>query len=368
MTDTDRYRLAALARCQGMGSRRLRQALEGLGSVAALWDSDVAALRDHGQLGERLAQRVVSWRRDNESLPEQLYADCQHCGAQLITLLDAEYPYILKEIFDAPVVLYYRGTLQPEAERSAMVGSRRFTPYGESVAKQIGQQLAAAGVTVVSGAARGIDSASHRGALQAKDGRTVAVLGCGIDIAYPRENRRLLEQIAAQGTVLSEYAPGTQPLPVFFPARNRIIAGLSRGTIVVEAARRSGSLITAEMALAEGRDVFAVPGSIYSPTSAGCHYLIQQGAKLIQNADDVLSDYGRAAPPPPARRRLNLTPEERSVYQVLSYEHPLSMDEIVMSLPDTIEIASLSFILLQMEMKGYIEENELHAYRRAGRE
>ena len=273
----------------------------------------------------------------------------------------------MKEIFDAPVVLYYRGTLQPAAERIAMVGSRRFTPYGESTARQLGQHLAAAGLTVVSGAARGIDSASHRGALQAKDGRTVAVLGCGIDIAYPRENRRLLDQIAGQGAVLSEYAPGTNPLPVFFPARNRIIAGLSRGTIVIEAARRSGSLITAEMALAEGRDVFAVPGSIYSPTSAGCHYLIQQGAKLIQSADDVLSDYGRVAPPP-APRRLNLTPEERSVYQVLSYEHPLSMDEIVMSLPDTIEIASLSFILLQMEMKGYIEENELHAYRRAGRE
>lgn len=368
MTESDDFRLAALARCQGVGSTHLRRALAGFGSVASLWEAGAADLVQIGRLEPRLAERMVAWRRDNASLPEALAEACARGGIGLLTLPDSsEYPYILKEIFDAPVVLYYRGHIDPGAERVAMVGSRRFTPYGESTATTIAERIAAAGMTVVSGAARGIDSASHRGALKAKDGRTVAVLGCGVDVPYPRENRRLLDEIAERGAVISEYGPGTQPLPAFFPARNRIIAGLSRGTVVIEAARRSGSLITAEMALAENRDVFAVPGSIYSPTSEGCHYLIQQGAKLVARAEDVLIEYGRVAPPKRKPRR-KFSPEERAVYQVLSYEHPLSMDEIIASLPDSIEIGSLSFLLLQMEMKGYIEENELHAYRRAERE
>jgi len=213
-------------------------------------------------------------------------------------------------------------------------------------------------------AARGIDSAAHRGAQ--RSGRTAAVLGCGVDISYPPENRRLLAQIIdAGGVVLSEYAPGTQPLPAFFPARNRIISGLSEGVLVVEAARRSGSLITAEMALSEGRDVYAVPGSIYSPQSGGCHNLIRAGARLVESPHEILEDMN-IVPLPKRSAKERLTPEEARIYKVLSCDHSLTMDEIMDSLPDTVA-ANIPLLLLQMQLKGIITENEMHAYRRLER-
>lgn len=365
MESEDKYYLAAAARCKGIGSCMLRQLMQRFASAREIWEADCAALVRQGAMRAEMAQRLERFRREEPQLPEQLAEQCRAAGIRLCSMQQEEYPFILKEIFDPPPVLYYRGTLQPAAERMAMVGSRKFTPYGEGIALEFAERLAAAGLTVVSGAARGIDTASHKGAL--KSGRTVAVLGCGADVAYPSENKRLLQEIAESGgAVISEYAPGTKPLPAFFPARNRIISGLSRGAVIVEAARRSGSLITAEMALAEGRDVYAVPGSIYSASSQGCNRLIQQGAKLVQQPEDILEEYGLSAPPKPKKSR-SFTPEERQVWQVLSFEHPLSMDEIIESLPDG-EIANLAFILLQMEFKGLVIENELHAYRRAERE
>jgi DNA processing protein len=169
------------------------------------------------------------------------------------------------------------------------------------------------------------------------------------------------------GALLSEYAPGTQPLPAYFPARNRIIAGLSLGTVVVEAAKRSGSLITAELALSEGREVFAVPGSIFSAMSQGCNQLLKEGARMASSVEDVLEELGLLAEEKKPRVEPQLTPEQRRVYQVLSYEHPLTMDEIIECLPEG-EVSTLSFLLLQMEMEGIVVENELHAYRRAERE
>jgi DNA processing protein len=196
----------------------------------------------------------------------------------------------------------------------------------------------------------------------------VAVFGCGVDVAYPPENRRLFAAIVERGgALISEYVPGTQPLPAFFPSRNRIIAGLSKGTVVVEAARRSGSLITAELALSEGREVFAVPGSIFSSTSEGCHHLLKEGAAMASSVEDVLEGLGLMAGEKKPRQEPKLTPEQRRVYQVLSFEHPLTIDEIIECLPDE-EVSSLSFVLLQMEMEGLVVENELHAYRRAERE
>lgn len=365
MESEDKYYLAAAARCQGIGSRILRKLMQRFASAREIWEADCTALIQQGAMTAGLAQRLEYFRRGQPQLPERLAEECRAAGIRLCAMQQEEYPFILKEIFDPPPVLYYRGTLQPDAERIAVVGSRKFTPYGEGIALEFAERLASAGLTVVSGAARGIDTASHKGAL--KSGRTVAVLGCGADVAYPAENRRLLQEIAESGgAVISEYGPGTKPLPAFFPARNRIISGLSRGTAVVEAARRSGSLITAEMALSEGRDVYAVPGSIYSVSSQGCNRLIQQGAKLVQQPEDILEEYGLSAPPKPKKNR-SLTPEERQVWQVLSFEHPLSMDEILESLPNG-EIANLAFVLLQMELKGLVTENELHAYRRAERE
>ncbi len=365
MESEDKYYLAALARSPGAGSRLLKQLMEHFSSARAVWQADAESLVLQGKLSSSQAQRLAMFCRKQLHLPERLAADCQRAGVKLCAISQQEYPYILKEIFDPPQVLFYRGELQPQTARIAMVGARRFTPYGEGIALAFGEQLAAAGVTVVSGAARGIDTAAHRGAL--KSGRTVAVLGCGVDVAYPAENRRLLAQIVESGgIVVSEYGPGTQPLPAFFPARNRIISGLACGTVVVEAASRSGSLITAHLALDAGRDVFAVPGSIYSEMSQGCNRLIQQGAKLVQCPADILEEYGLVAPPKPKKTQ-QLTPAERQVWQVLSFEHPLSLDEIIQSLPDG-EISNLAFLLLQMELKGLVIENELHAYRRAERE
>lgn len=366
MREQDRFALAALQCVRGMHAETLRPLLAALGSALAVWSAPAADLQAAGAAG-RLIAALTSFRAKHPDEPERLAGLCREKGVALVALGEEAYPRSLREIYQPPLALYVRGTLASSVERLAIVGARRFSRYGEGIAKTLGEELAANGYTVVSGAARGIDSAAHRGAL--KGGRTVAVLGCGVDVAYPSENRRLLEEIAAGGAVLSEYAPGTPPLPAFFPARNRIISGLAQGVVVVEAAERSGSLITAQLALEEGRDVFAVPGSIFSPTSAGCHRLIQQGAKLVTSTADILEEYGRtpAVRPPAPKKGAALSAEERAVYQVLSYEHPLSIDEILCSLKDG-DASRLSFLLLGLELKGLVIENASHGYLRAERE
>lgn len=365
MESKQAFHLAALAECPGLGSHRLKLLLETYGDAELIWHLPAAELTRRVPMPRQLCANVNAFRRGHPDRPAELQDLCTSRDIRLCTIEDEEYPNILKEIFSPPMVLYYRGTLVPDALRIAMVGARRMSHYGEALAVEFGRKLAAAGLTVVSGAARGIDTCAHRGSLEA-GGRTVAVLGCGVDVAYPRENRRLLQAIAERGAVLSEYAPGTPPLPAFFPARNRIISGLAQGTLVVEAACRSGSLITADQALSEGRDVYAIPGSVCSPTSEGCHHLIQQGARLVTRPSDILEDCG-VMPLAPRRTQKQMTPEEHRIYQVLSFDHALSMDEIILSLPDG-EMPNLSFTLLNMELKGLIIENELHAYRRAERE
>lgn len=212
-------------------------------------------------------------------------------GGRAIVLTDPEYPAPLRELRDAPLVLYARGAPLADVPCVAVVGARRATPYGRDVAERFAEGLVQAGVVVVSGLARGIDAAAHRGALRG-GGVTLAVLGSGVDVVYPPEHDELAEAIVASGTVLSERPLGTAPLPAHFPARNRVIAGMSRATVVVEAALKSGSLITARLALDEGREVLAVPGRVDSPLSAGCHRLIQDGAKLAGSVDDVLDELG----------------------------------------------------------------------------
>lgn len=372
MEELDAYYVAAVARCPGMGSSRVGVLVNALGSGRAVWQGEPGLLREAGKrIPEKALRGLLDFRSDHPDYPEELAEICQRQGIGLLTVWQEAYPNILKEIYEPPTVLYVRGRLEAEQAGVAMVGSRRCTSYGEAVARDLAEQLAAAGLTVVSGGARGIDTFSHLGALKSmregRGGSTVAVLGCGVDVAYPAGNRRLFREIVESGGALvSEYAPGTKPLPAFFPARNRIIAGLAQGTLVVEAAHRSGSLITAELALSSGREVYAVPGSIYAPMSEGCHRLLQQGAKLVQKAMDVLEDYGFANEPVRKPKR-ELPPEQKKVWQVLSFDHPLTIDEIVESLPDG-EVSTLAFTLLQMEMEGLVLENELHAYRRAERE
>lgn len=365
------FYLSALLSVQGLGPVTLRRALQEAGSAALLWqgaDEPAAASLSEVQRGA-----LKALKKRSPDLPERLFERTAKLGIRAITQRDELYPAALQEIYNPPLVLFYRGTLQPEARRLAIVGSRKLSRYGKAVAEELSEGLAAAGVTVVSGAARGIDTAAHQGAL--RKGRTVAVLGCGVDIAYPPENDRLLAQIAENGAVISEYPPGTGPKAPFFPARNRIISGLSVGTVVVEAAEKSGSLITAELALSEGRDVFAVPGGIYSNSSRGCNLLIQQGAKLVLSVEDILSEYPWARPQEKQAKEErgaqppDLSKEELAVWQALppyeSEERALSVDEIIFRLHGRLEAANVAFLLLQMELKGIIEEDENHAYSRA---
>ena len=255
---------------------------------------------------------------------------------------------------------YYRGKLRPQAQRVAIVGSRENTAYGQSVALELGRDLAAAGVTVVSGAARGIDTFAHRGALQT--GRTVAVLGCGINVIFPRENRKLLEQIAENGVVLSEFPPQMPPNQGTFPTRNRIIAGLSRGIIVVEAGKKSGALITVKYAGIYSRDVFAIPGQVYAEKSEGCNELIRDGATLIKNAQDVLDEYDLVVEKIP-EPELDLPDTAAKVLEVIPRDRFIT-DEEILNLLDYITFGELSEITFDLELKHCIEEDDLGRYRR----
>ncbi len=362
---------AAALSASGVGIPGVERLAADTGSARGVWEAEAELLRRH--LDEKASAALLSLRREKPDLPEQIAETCEKKGIRIWTRDDDAFPAILREIGRPPLVLFARGNPIPEARRIAVVGSRHASPYGKRVSEELAMGLAAQGVTVVSGAARGVDSAAHKGALRA--GRTVAVLGCGVDVAYPPENDGLLDEIAASGVVLSEYPPGTKPLAAFFPQRNRIISGLSCGTVVVEAAERSGSLITAELALSEGRDVFAVPGSIFSDTSKGCHRLIQQGAKLTTSARDVLVEYPWAKSEAPRNSSgsspaggdvpKNLSAEERAVYALLSKDEPLSVDDIVYRLHGRGDASNVAFLLLQMQLKGVILEDGNHAYTRA---
>lgn len=289
---------------------------------------------------------------------------------RVLTLFDADYPELLKQTSQPPWVLYAKGDLT-KLKRSmlAMVGTRMPTVYGKKVAEDIAMKMSQAGFCVVSGLATGIDGCAHRGALKGRGG-TIAVLGCGIDIPYPREHAPLYKEIQTNGLVLSEYPPGTAAKPGLFPMRNRIIAGLSWGTIVVEAAQRSGSLITADMALDESRDIFAVPGPITSPKSAGTNALIKQGAKVVMNAEELIEEYKHTLQDEQAtytstqvvetRNQLDqLTAEERHIMQFLSCE-PVTID-LLLEQSQT-NFGHLHAILLHLLMKQRIAQLPGPAY------
>ena len=285
-----------------------------------------------------------------------------------ITLNSAAYPKILKNIHKPPQVLYVNGSFKEEDSNAvAIVGSRRATHYGLETAEKLSYDLAIRGVTIVSGMARGIDSAAHRGALKAR-GRTIAVMGSGHGNIYPAENKDLYKDIASSGAVLTEFENDMPPLAENFPQRNRIISGLSLGVVVVEAARNSGALITANFALEQGREVFALPGKISSATSAGTNELIKDGARLVQSADDILDELNlhEVKPASGEAKELidnkilkqtkayiynSLTDDERKVYKILSDE-PLYIDDVVKG--SNVELGKISKILLNLEMKKVV--------------
>ena len=296
---------------------------------------------------------------------------------EIVTILDEDYPELLRQIHDPPPFLYVRGELLPEDQKAlAIVGSRQCSEYGRAVARRISQELARRGFTIVSGLARGIDGAAHEGALSV-GGRTLGVLGCGVDVAYPLEHLSLKEAISKQGAVISEFPLATAPVPENFPRRNRVISGLCLGVIVVEAADQSGALITATSALEQGREVFAVPGPIGSKTSVGTHRLIKQGAKLIEGVEDILEEIsGQLQPSGPSRsvstvsagppdrqagppRWSGLNPEEQMIYELLSHE-PRHVDDLTVQAGRA--SSEMAGLLLQLELKGAARQLAGHMY------
>jgi DNA processing protein len=298
MREEELYWLA-LRLIPGLGTRKAAALIARFRTPQAVFRASRTELEGAGLSGS-IAQSIVSGCSFDDALHQQ--DKMKELGASLVTMGDASYPELLRQIFDPPVVLFARGNV--DLLRStcfAVVGTRRPTPYGIAVAERLAGDLARAGVTIVSGMARGIDSAAHKGTLAA-EGSTVAVLGCGVDVVYPSENRKLSLDIAAKGLIVSEFPMGSVAFPQNFPIRNRVISGLSVGLLVVEGAQYSGSAITAKLALDQGRELFAVPGNVTSKLSWGPNLLIKQGAKLVQDWNDVIVDL-------PAETRLKLIHE-----------------------------------------------------------
>ncbi|MGM9569287.1 MAG: DNA-processing protein DprA, partial [Phascolarctobacterium sp.] len=288
MDKVDTLYLAAIVAVGGLGRAKVMKLVQSLGSARAVFEADVQKLVATGVVKEDAAAAFTDKRR--KDVPTRLQRFCDQQGVRLVSYKDADYPQSLLRIADPPLVLYVKGILPAAGYALAVVGSRECTEYGKKAAKVFTKDLAMRDIPIISGGARGIDTEAHEACLSV-GGKTVAVLGCGLDIAYPEENAGLFERIVRSGgAVISEYAPGTRPLAKNFPARNRIIVGLSQGVLVAEAKLKSGAIITANIAADEGRDVYCVPGNIFDNTSKGCHELIRTGAKLVDTPQDILED------------------------------------------------------------------------------
>lgn len=342
--------------------RQYRRIVERFGSVAEALRAPLAALAAVKGIGPDTAAAIHVVRDDDV---DRELERAEGMGAQVIAFGEPAYPARLREITDAPIVLYVLGELRPNEPAVAMVGARRATPYGRRMAETIARDLARSAVCVVSGLARGIDSAAHRGALTG-GGRTIAVLGSGLDRCYPEEHLALFREIAAQGAVVTEFPLGTQPLPYHFPRRNRIVAGLADALCVVEAAEKSGSLITVEWALEQGKDVFAVPHRADDPGAAGVHRLIRSGAGLVTGAADLIAALGlgphpavgRETPPPagvePDGTPSGLNALEAKVYALLEAD-PKPIDDLIeeAELPASTVFATLTMLELKRVARGW---------------
>lgn len=337
---------------KGIGAVRMQGLVAYFGELESAWKAEPAGLAEAG-LGPKLIERVIQ-ARENVNL-DQVWEKIERQGIKILTWQDEEYPSRLKEIDQPPPVLYIRGDyLQDDLFAVAIVGTRRVTPYGRQITEEIASFLAANGITVISGLARGVDAVAHQTALKT-GGRTMAVLGSGVDKIYPPEHRALAEQMMERGAIVSDYAPGTPPDASNFPPRNRIISGLSLAVVVVEAGETSGALITAEFAAEQGREIFAVPGSILAPQSKGTNKLIQNGALPLLNASDLMQalDLTRVGEQKSARRALPADETEARVLNVLGSE-PLHVDEIRNQAGLPIEKVSATLAL--MELKGMVRQ------------
>jgi DNA processing protein len=361
----------ALRMVPSLGARRAGQLIERFRTPQAIFRASASELEAAGLL-PAVARSIASGCAFEDAVVQQEKALA--CGAEIIPITAPHYPQPLREIFDPPVVLFARGRTELlNSLTIAIVGTRHPTPYGAAVASRMAADLGRAGLTIASGMARGIDTAAHRGAIEAGAG-TVAVFGCGVDVVYPSENRKLAEEIAEKGLVVSEFPMATPAYPQNFPIRNRVVSGMSLGVLVVEGAQYSGSAITARLALDQGREVFAVPGSILSKMSWGPNLLIKQGAKLVQEFNDVIEELS-----PDDRRRLaeenrrrlgqasDTTPEQqqfplgpmtdvaRKLLEVLTVETPLHIDQLL----ERVENCSSSEIiatLFELELLGLAKQ------------
>lgn len=349
MDATDAWLILNGSHLSPMRQRRLLEVYGGPEAILAAPEADLLAVegitRQHTGMIRR-AEREL----DLPATRQQMMT----CGVSLLPITDADYPHLLKETPDAPPLLFVQGGFIARDEMSvAIVGTRKCSPYGAHVARRLATDLARRGFTIVSGLASGIDAEAHRGALEG-GGRTVAVMASGADITYPSSHKALRADVAGQGAVITEYALGTQPLRELFPSRNRIIAGLSLGTLVVEAPLKSGALITANVAAEYGREVLAIPGSIDSPVSHGCHDLIKNGARLVEVAEDVVEGLGimlAAAPIERPRTDIQVSGDEQAVLAALSFQ-PRHVDEVTAEAQ--LPMARINAALMLLEMKGLV--------------
>ncbi len=353
---TEREARWALGLVPHLGGVALAGLLEAFGSAQGVWNAPRDRLLAVAGVGRAAAEAIAGFPWIDRLREDERRA--AQAGLTVVVWGDPTYPLLLSRIASPPPVLYLRGRLSPgDAVAVAIVGARRATAYGQDVAREIAGELGRRGVTIVSGLARGIDGAAHRGALDA-GGRTAAVLGCGLDTIYPPEHRHLAREVEDAGAILSEFPVGTPPVRLNFPRRNRIISGLSLGVVVVEAGVESGALITAHHALEQGREVFAVPGRVHARYSEGCHRLIKAGAKLTENWEDVLTEL---APQLKRRRQARgapavlppLTAEELQVYDLLA-QGSRHIDLLIAAagLPG----GRVASVLVTLEMKGVVRQ------------
>jgi len=345
-----------------LSPRAANALLERFGGPEAVFEAAQSELEEVEALTERGRSKILgpapaAIERDLKIIEDR--------GLVLTTVRSPDYPGSLKAIFDPPVLLYSMGRVMESDKLSiAIVGSRRATVYGRSVAERIARDLAARGLAVVSGGARGVDTAAHKGAMSA-GGRTIAFLGCGVDVSYPAENKKLFEAMAENGAVISEFPLGSTPEPWRFPPRNRLISGLAMGVLVCQSPRASGALITAGYAAEQGKDVFAVPGNVDDDRNSGCHGLIKDGAKLVENAQDILVELGLSSDDERDERRQmllpidSLNPDEQKIVSLLSLE-PMQVDDIITQ--SGLAAPQVAGMLTILEMKNIVRRVPGNAY------
>jgi len=341
-----------------IGPKRFYKLIKYFGTAENAWKAKSEEISEVLNLSHKISSRICE-EKNNIDLNRELDL-LDRYKTKILTIEDDLYPENLREIYDPPPLIYFKGNIIKDDKKSiSIVGSRKASYYGKIVAENLSKDLASVGLTIISGMARGIDTVAHRGALSV-NGRTIAVLGCGIDYIYPPENRRLAREIEESGAIITEFPFSTLPEKQNFPRRNRIISGLSLGTVVVEAAEKSGALITADFALEQGREVFAVPGNITSTLSRGTHNLIKQGAKLVSNYHDILEELSTIVEQKPEQQKINinqysLSEEEKIIYEIINNE-PIQIDEIIEE--SKLSASKVSEILLNLELKDLIKEIE----------